>query len=259
MIQKKIHYCWFGENPLPELYKKYMQSWKKYCPEYEIIQWDETNFDVTQNQYCLEAYRAKKWAFVSDYARLKIIYENGGVYLDTDVELLKDITPLISNGIGFIGFQNPIEVNTGLGFAAPPHNEVVKAMLCIYEKRHFVLSDGTYKTIPCPVANTLGLINCGLKVNQPWYTRIQMLNGIKVYPEEYFNPLNNDTQKLNITPNTYMVHHYAATWVDNNQKLRKTIKRFIPAFILLKHTKNVARRNMQLLKDEIENAEGCKC
>ena len=140
------------------------------------------------NQYCLETYNAKKWAFVSDYARLKIIYENGGVYLNTDVELLKDITPLISNGIDFIGFQNPIEVNTGLGFAAEPHNEVVKAMLCIYEKRHFVLSDGTYKTIPCPVANTLGLINCGLKVNQPWYTRIQMLNGIKVYPEEYFKP-----------------------------------------------------------------------
>ena len=254
MIPKKIHYCWFGENPLPNYAKKCIESWGRHCPDYEIIQWKETNFDVTQNQYCLEAYRAKKWAFVSDYARLKIIYENGGVYLDTDVELLKDITPLISDGVGFIGFQNLIEVNTGLGFAAEPHNEAVKAMLNVYEKYH------SFNAIPCPVANTLALIECGLKVNQPWC--IQTLDGIKVYPVEYFNPFSFDTQKLKITANTYTIHHYASTWVDNNQKLRKTIKRFIPAFLLHKHTESVARRNMQLLKDEIEKAgkvEDCKC
>ena len=108
MIPKIIHYCWFGGNPLPEQYKKYMESWKEYCPDYEIVEWNENNFDVTKNQYCYEAYRASKWAFVSDYARLKIIYENGGIYLDTDVELIKDVTPLVADGVGFIGFQNPI-------------------------------------------------------------------------------------------------------------------------------------------------------
>lgn len=108
MIPKIIHYCWFGGNPLPEQYKKYMESWKKYCSDYEIVEWNESNFDVTQNQYCYEAYQASKWAFVSDYARLKIIYENGGIYLDTDVELIKDVTPLVADGVGFIGFQNPI-------------------------------------------------------------------------------------------------------------------------------------------------------
>ena len=252
MIPKKIHYCWFGGNPLPELYKAYMQSWRKYCPDYEIVQWNETNFDVTQNVYCSQAYKAKKWAFVSDYARLKVIYENGGVYLDTDVELLKDITPLIADGIGFIGFQNPIEVNTGLGFAAEPHNEAVKAMLDIYEKRQFVFSDGTYNITMCTTANTFGLIECGLKINQPWCASIQTLKGLRVYPEDYFNSLNYDTQKLKITPNTYMIHHYAATWVDNNQKLRKAIKRFLPSFILRKRAERISRRNLQLIAEEID-------
>ena len=252
MIPKKIHYCWFGESPLPGLYREYIQSWKKCCPDYEIIRWDETNFDVTQNGYCSQAYKAKKWAFVSDYARLKIIYENGGIYLDTDVEMLKDITPLISDGVGFVGFQNSIEVNTGQGFAAEPHNEVIKAMLDIYEKRQFVLCDGDSNTISCPAANTFALIGCGLKINRPWCASIQTLKGLRVYPEEYFNSLNFDTQKLNITPNTYLIHHYAATWVDNNQKLRKTIKHFIPSFILRKRAEKIARRNLQLIAEEID-------
>ena len=134
MIEKKIHYCWFGGNPLPELALKCIESWKKCCPDYEIIEWNGSNFDVTQNQYCREAYEAKKWAFVSDYARLKIIYDHGGIYLDTDVELLKPLTPFIQDGYGFIGFQNEEQVNTGLGFAAPQANCCVKQMLDAYTK-----------------------------------------------------------------------------------------------------------------------------
>lgn len=251
MIPKTIHYCWFGETPLPEQYRKYMESWQRYCPDYKIIEWNESNFDTTRNRYCQEAYSAQKWAFVSDYARLKIIYECGGVYLDTDVELVKDITPLVVDGIGFIGFQNPIEATTGLGFAAAPHNEVVKAMLDIYENRTFVLSDGTYNLIPCPAANTTGLISCGLKIDYPWCNRIQTLQGIAVYPEEYFNPLNYDTQKLNVTSNTYMIHHYSATWINNNRKIRKIAKQFLPSFLLQSHTKRVSKRDLQLIKEEL--------
>ena len=96
MIPKMIHYCWFGGNPLPDEVKKYMETWKKYCPDYEIKEWNERNFDVNQNQYCSEAYEAKKWAFVSDYARLKILYEHGGIYMDTDVEVCKPLDHLAS-------------------------------------------------------------------------------------------------------------------------------------------------------------------
>lgn len=251
MIPKKIHYCWFGRNPLPEQYKKYMASWKKFCPDYEIIEWNETNFDVTQNQYCNEAYLASKWAFVSDYARLKIIYENGGIYLDTDVELVKDITPLVTDGVGFIGFQNPIEATTGLGFAAAPHNVVVKAMLDIYENRNFVRPDGTYNVIPCPAANTVGLIHCGLKVGKPWCNQVQVLQDMRVYPEEYFNPLDNDTQRLSITENTYTIHQYAATWLGKKYSLRKKIKQWIPNIFLRWRTEKVAQKHLREIENEI--------
>ena len=236
MIPKIIHYCWFGGNPMPEQYKKCMQSWKKYCPDYEIVEWNESNFDIAQNQYCSEAYAAKRWAFVSDYARLKIIYENGGIYLDTDVELVKDITPLVTDGVGF---------------AAAPHNAVVKEMLDIYENRYFVRSDGTYNAIPCPAANTVGLIRCGLKVGKPWCTRIQDLQGIRVYPEEYFNPLDNDTQKLKLTENTYSIHQYAATWLGENYNIRRKVKQMFPATILRWRTEMIAKKHVKKIEDEI--------
>ena len=110
-IPKKIHYCWFGRNPLPESAKKCIESWKKYCPEYEIIEWNEDNFDLTENRYAREAYEQKKWAFVSDYARLKIVYEQGGIYMDVDVELIKPLDELTELD-GYMGFEK--EIRCGL-------------------------------------------------------------------------------------------------------------------------------------------------
>ena len=103
-IPKIIHYCWFGHNKLPALYEKCIQSWKKYCPDYEIVCWNEENFDITQNRYAKEAYEAGKWAFVSDYVRLKVLFEHGGIYLDTDVELIRPIDALVADG-GYMGFD----------------------------------------------------------------------------------------------------------------------------------------------------------
>ena len=117
MIPKKIHYCWFGGNPLPELAIKCLESWKKYCPDYEIIEWNETNFNLDSCEYVREAYQAKKWAFVSDYARLKVVYDNGGIYLDTDVELIKSLDRLLKNK-SFFGTETTGVVATGLGFGA---------------------------------------------------------------------------------------------------------------------------------------------
>lgn len=244
MVPKVIHYCWFGRNPLPEEYKEYIRSWKKYCPDYKIIEWNEDNFDVTENAYCREAYQAGKWAFVSDYARLKIIYENGGVYFDTDVELLRDITPLVSDGFGFIGFQNPIEATTGLGFAAAPYNICVKAMLDMYESRHFEISKGKYDLLPCPVVNTVALVGCGMRIGRKHACAIQRLNGMNVYPICYFNPMNSDTRKCKITDKTYTIHHYSATWIADSSKKLRRIKALFPSILLDIRTEYIAKRDV---------------
>ena len=125
---------WFGRGKKGDIINKCIESWRVWAPDWQIIEWNEDNFDVTQNLYCKEAYEHKKWAFVSDYARLKVIYDYGGIYLDTDVEVVKDLITLITNGVGYIGFQNSEEVNTGLGFAAAPHNLCIKSMLDVSGK-----------------------------------------------------------------------------------------------------------------------------
>ena len=250
MIPEVIHYCWFGGSPLPPKFREYISSWKKFCPGYEIREWNETNFDVTENRYCREAYEAGEWAFVSDYARLKIMYDNGGVYLDTDVEMIRDITPLLCGGFGFIGFQNSLEVNTGLGFAAPQYCGAVKAMLDIYENRRFVLPDGTYGRTPCPSANTLGLMKCGLRTGEPRCRDIQTVDGMKVYPSEYFNPLDYDTHTLTVTTDTYLIHHYSSSWMNGRQKLKRKFKHLVPHSVLRRHTLRVAQKNLERMKSE---------
>ena len=141
MIPKVIHYCWFGGNPLPELAIRYIDSWRQRCPDYEIKKWDETNFDVYSCDFVKEAYESKKWAFVSDYARLWIVFNYGGVYLDTDVELVKSLDELLDNKC-FLGAETTGQVNTGLGFGAEKNNVVVKLLLNEYNNRHFKLKMG---------------------------------------------------------------------------------------------------------------------
>lgn len=213
-IPKVIHYCWFGKNPLSNKILKCIASWKKYCPDYQIIEWNESNFDFSSNQYAAQAYASGKYAFVSDYARLKIIYEHGGIYLDTDVELLRPIDPLI-DGDGFMAFQNDGMVATGLGFAAPKHHPVIYALMQDYQNISFINSDGSYDTTPCPNRNTSVLYQLGLK---KYDGQIQMLQGLTIYPEEYFSPKDFSTGILKKSPNTYGIHHYHASWVSEQQR-----------------------------------------
>ena len=149
---------------------------------------------------------------------MKIIYEHGGIYLDTDVELLKPLFPMISKGIGFLGFQNEEEVNTGLGFAAPPYNSCVKEMMDLYRKRHFLKGNGEYDFTPCPVANTVALKRCGLYTGKKHCKGIQHLDALDVYPMTYFSPLNPDKMRLRISSETVAIHHYTASWYSVNQK-----------------------------------------
>lgn len=242
MIPKIIHYCWFGKKELPQEYKKYMESWRKHCPDYEIVRWDESNFDISENDYCREAYEAGKWAFVSDYARLKIVYELGGIYLDTDIELLKPLDDLIVDGTGFIGFQNKEQVATGLGFAAEAKNICVKNMLDMYEGIHFITEKNEMDLIPCPVRNTVALKQCGLRTGKASQD-IQMLNGMRVLPIEYLNPLDFDTRQLKVGINSYAIHHYSESWVSSKKSKLKVIKRFMPKFLLDLRTRKMSERD----------------
>ena len=147
-IPKVIHYCWFGRNEKPNLFYKCFESWKKYCPDYEIIEWNEDNFDINMIPYVKEAYEAKKWAFVADYARLWIVYHYGGIYLDTDVELLRPLDNLLASE-AFFGSEDEKSIATGLGFGARKGNNVVKCMLLDYSDQHFKNKDGTYDLTTC--------------------------------------------------------------------------------------------------------------
>lgn len=221
-IPKKIHYCWFGNNNLPKLARKCLKSWKKYCPDYEIVCWNEENFNLNCNRYVREAYKAEKWAFVSDYVRLKVIYEHGGIYLDTDVELIKPIEPLL-NFKGYMGFDEKGIVATGLGFAAEAGNEVIGEMLKDYEKIPFVLPDGEYDVTPCPDRNTATLERLGMDVKNT----NQIFMGIQFLPCEYLCPMDYCTGKTKITKNTYSIHHYCASWTSPVTKRTTRIKRII--------------------------------
>ena len=221
-IPKKIHYCWFGNSDLPKLAEKCIKSWKKYCPEYEIICWNEKNFDLNCNKYVQEAYKAGKWAFISDYVRLKVIYEYGGVYLDTDVELIKSLDPLLCNK-GYMGFDEKGIVATGLGFAAEAGNKVVGEMLKEYDDISFILPDGTYDLTPCPDRNTATLVRLGMDIKNTNQTFMD----IAFLPQDYLCPMDYYTAKTKITKNTYSIHHYSGSWTSSVTKRTTRIKRII--------------------------------
>lgn len=209
MIPKIIHYCWFGNNELPEKDKQCIESWKKHCPDYKIICWNESNYDISKYQYMKEAYEAKKWGFVPDIARLDIIYQNGGIYLDTDVEMVRNFDELLEYP-AFMAFENDRMVNPGLVFGAEKENSIIGEILdTVYRKRSFFKEDGSYDMKPSPVMNTEFLIQKGLSPNGK--TQLLPCN-MKIYSKEYFCPMDYDTGELTITDNTYSIHHFHASW-----------------------------------------------
>lgn len=220
MIPRTIHYCWFGRGEKPKLAQKCIASWKKHCPDFEIIEWNEDNCDYLSIPFTAEAYQAKKYAFVSDVMRLAVLEKYGGVYLDTDVELLRDITPLLNDN-GFIGFESDRFVNSGQVLAATAHHPVFQAMLEEYKKLHFVNPDGSLNTVGCPYLNTDVMEHFGLKRNG----QEQIVSGIHVYPADYFNPLDSATGRLNKTENTYSIHWYSMSWLPKSTRLKSSVMR----------------------------------
>lgn len=214
MIPKKIHYCWFGKGEKSKLAVKCINSWRKYCPDYEIIEWNEDNFDVYMNGYTKMCYNQGKYAFLSDYVRLVVVAEHGGLYFDTDVELLQSPNELLKNN-SFFGFENAEYVATGLGFGSIAHGTVIEAML----EEYLPLIDGTKGTIGCPRLNTRALVKLGLVQNG----MEQRVQDAVIYPEQVFNPYNSATGKLMKTNQTISIHWYAATWMSNRQRMRSMI------------------------------------
>ena len=231
MIPKVIHYCWFGRNPLPALAVKCIESWKKYLPDYEIKEWNEDNFDVNMIPYTKEAYEAKKYAFVSDYARFWILYHYGGLYFDTDVEVIKPMDDIIARG-PFMGCENEAKegatptqlgVAPGLGLGCNPGLLFYKEMLDLYATLSFYNADGSYNQKTIVSYTTESLCTHGLKnTNQ-----IQECAEIWVYPKEYFCPMDFYTKKIVFTDRTYTIHHYTASWVSNTFKIRRMVSLYL--------------------------------
>lgn len=217
MIPKIIHYCWFGQSPKPQSVLRCINSWKKYCPDFEIREWTENDFDVSLNQYTQQAYDSKAWGFVPDYIRLWIIYHYGGIYLDTDVQVLKNLSPLCDHS-AFSGFENTDYVNFGQGFGAEAGNPIIHAHMQMYDSLQFVNGDGTYNKTPSPQYTTKVLRDYGLHCDD---NTVQNLQYMVVYPKEYFCPKNFTTGVTRVTPNTYSIHQFDASWFSEEQQEAK--------------------------------------
>jgi len=223
MIPKIIHYCWFGCNSLPYLAQKCIASWKKYFPDYEIKEWNESNYDVNKIPYTSEAYKAKKYAFVSDYARFDVLHQFGGIYFDTDVEVIKSFEDIIKNG-SFMGFElaknTRSEVNTGLGMGVTAGFSIVYQILEFYATLHFVNSDGSYNVKTVVEYVTEILKKYGLENDD----RIQQFDDLTIYPTEYFSPKNFWTGIVKITKNTHSIHHYDSSWAEKPMRFYTNVR-----------------------------------
>lgn len=215
MIPKIIHYCWFGGKQLPREVKKCIKSWKKYCPEYKIVEWNESNTDFKGCKFATDAYNNKEWAFVSDYVRLKVVYDNGGIYLDTDVELLRNIDFLLEEKCFLATDQHGKRIATGLGFGAEKNNPVIKEMLEVYYYTSFDVNKKM--EIQCPILNT----NVVKKYGFEFSTDIRKYSDATVYPPKYFDPLGTGNSQDLLGEDTVSIHHYSASWTSGRQRLKR--------------------------------------
>lgn len=227
MIPKKIHYCWFGRNPLPPLAKKCIESWKKYCPDYEIKEWNEDNFDLNYNDYVREAYEAKKWAFITDVVRLYALVSEGGIYMDTDVEVIKSLDELL-NYEAVSGFESDTQIPTGL-MASCAGQPLFHELLHEYDNLHFRCSDGSLDMTTNVTRITGTCKKYGFVANN----RKQIINGFTILPKDYLCPKDHETKKINITENSLTIHHFDGSWISGKHKFKRRISYLIGPRITL--------------------------
>lgn len=213
MIPKIIHYCWFGGNPLPKSAQKCIESWKKHCPDYEIIEWNESNFDINSNQYVKQAYENRKFAFVTDYVRLYAMYTYGGVYMDTDVEVVKNLDVFLHHN-GFSGFESDTSIPTGI-MASQKGFKLFEYLLSYYDTHSFVNENGSFNMTTNVSIITSMMKEYGFVPNG----KFQIIEGFALYPKDYFCPLENETGKLTKTENTATIHWFNKSWVSPRERL----------------------------------------
>lgn len=221
-IPKIIHYCWFGGKTLPKSAVKCINSWKKFFPDYEIKEWNESNFDVNMIPYTKEAYAAKKYAFVSDFVRFWVLHEHGGVYFDTDVEVIRPMVDIIENG-AYFGMENKTAINPGLGMAAPAGHPFYKWYIDYFSDKHFTSEQ----------PSMVPVVSRDMR-NRGWKTdcTIQTIDGITIYPPDFFCPQAMMGAPINLTENTRSIHHFDATWLPAWRKnlihLKQFAKKLLP-------------------------------
>lgn len=233
MIPKMIHYCWFGRKELPPLAKKCIASWREFMPDYEIREWNEDNFDVNSIHYTAQAYKHKKYAFVSDYARFKILYEYGGIYFDTDVEVIKPIDDILEKG-AFFGLEQDAKDHfacaPGLGFACSPGLGLLREMLELYKNLDFEQSDGSLNQKTVVEHFSEMLLAKGLRPTPG----VMEFEGAHIYPPDFFCPKPSEFGKIQITENTRTIHHYAASWVGPKQRFANFLIRIFGKKLILR-------------------------
>lgn len=216
LIPKVIHYCWFGKNPMPERNQICIESWRKYCPDYEIIEWNESNYDIHKNLYMKQAYDAGKWGYVPDYARVDLLYEHGGLYFDTDVEIIRNIDDLLYQK-AFSSVEEYPTINIGGGSGSIKGYSLYGKIRDYRSGFSFINEDGSYNLKTCGFYETKPLEDAGLKLDGT----LQQIQGMTIYPSDYFHPKSSVTGRTNITENTYSVHHFSWSWVAENLLVEK--------------------------------------
>ena len=221
MIPKVIHYCWFGKGKKPDLFDKCIQSWRLFCPDYKIQEWNESNFDINCCAYVREAYDRKKYAFVTDYVRLFVMYMYGGIYMDTDVEVVGSLDRFLSHE-AFSGFESEKDIPTGI-MAGEQNFPLYRTLLDYYNNRHFVDKEGNIDTTTNVVIITKILLERGFVPNG----RFQIVDGLALYPRDYFCPLDDATGILHDSINTVTIHWFNKSWVPRRLRIRSRITRLI--------------------------------
>lgn len=220
MIPKVIHYCWFGRGEKPKLAKKCIASWKKYCPDYEIIEWNEDNFDINCCPYVKEAYESRRFAFVTDYVRLYVMFTQGGIYMDTDVEVTRNLDEFLVHK-GFSGFESETQIPTGI-MAGEKGFPLFEKLLSYYDGRHFLDRNGNQDTTTNVITITAMLSERGFIPNGKY----QVVDEFALYPRDYFCPLDDSTGVMYDSKNTATIHWFNKSWVPQRLRVRSKITRF---------------------------------